>query len=544
MHKTIPALLLFGVFAFSGSAVAQQEEQADQNRSSADSADAIAGVIPRTPENIARLGADLTPMGAPKAGNADGTIPAWDGGLTEADWPEGYEPGGYYLDPFADDEVRLRISAENIEDHSEYLSVGQRAIFERYPESFFMNVYPTRRSASFPERIYEMTRQNADTGQLIAGGEGVADVAEGTPFPIPQNAAELIWNHKLKYKTAGTVRYWNQVVPTASGNYTLIRMREEILGLYFKQGMTIDGVDNVLAYFFQEVESPARLAGNILLVHESLNQIEKPRQAWVYNPGQRRVRRAPNVAYDNPGTASDGQRTSDMTDMFNGALDRYDWKLVGKREMYVPYNSYKVHSDQLKYDDILQPGHIDPDLLRYELHRVWVVDATLKAMGGIGMETVVAGLASQGHRFKPGGLQYQVTGFFRNSGMLTAHHTGDRQKLLMIRNHQCIRSQFDSLAIQQYQLFIVPRHADHNATVDFFPVEGVQGLTQLQHDIVGNINGGVNGADTAATQLLDHPQGGLNREIDVANNPAQITGTGGRRFHCNGRPVIMRGRYR
>ncbi len=378
MHKTIPALLLFGVFAFSGSAVAQQEEQADQNRSSADSADAIAGVIPRTPENIARLGADLTPMGAPKAGNADGTIPAWDGGLTEADWPEGYEPGGYYLDPFADDEVRLRISAENIEDHSEYLSVGQRAIFERYPESFFMNVYPTRRSASFPERIYEMTRQNADTGQLIAGGEGVADVAEGTPFPIPQNAAELIWNHKLKYKTAGTVRYWNQVVPTASGNYTLIRMREEILGLYFKQGMTIDGVDNVLAYFFQEVESPARLAGNILLVHESLNQIEKPRQAWVYNPGQRRVRRAPNVAYDNPGTASDGQRTSDMTDMFNGALDRYDWELVGKREMYIPYNAYRAQSNELTADDLVHPGHLNPEHLRYELHRVWVVEATLR----------------------------------------------------------------------------------------------------------------------------------------------------------------------
>ena len=68
--------------------------------------------------------------------------------------------------------------------------------------------------------------------------------------------------------------------------------------------MTIEEINNILLYFFQEVEAPARLAGNILLVHETLDQTAQQRQAWIYNPGQRRVRRAPNVAYDNPGTAS------------------------------------------------------------------------------------------------------------------------------------------------------------------------------------------------------------------------------------------------
>jgi hypothetical protein len=126
------------------------------------------------------------------------------------------------------------------------------------------------------------------------------------------------------------------------------------------------------------VVAPARLAGSILLVHETLNQVAEPREAWTYNPGQRRVRRAPNVAYDNPGTASDGMRTSDQFDMFNGAPDRYDWKLVGKKEIYVPYNSYKLHSGDVKYDQILSPLHINQDLARYELHRVWVVEATLK----------------------------------------------------------------------------------------------------------------------------------------------------------------------
>ena len=370
-------LALAGALALSAPLAAQDDDDSGQEQMMAAVSD-VDEVIPRSPENIARLGEDLTPMGAPRTGNEDGTIPEWDGGLTREDWPEGYEPGDRHPDPFADDEVRFTITGENYEDYGDKLSVGQKAIFERYPDSFEMKVYPTRRSASFPERIYEMTQRNAETARLVSNGEGVIDAAEGFPFPLPQNARELIWNHKMKYKTAGLIRYWNQVVPTANGSYTLVKLREEILGLYFQEGMTIEDIDNVLLYFFQEVESPARLAGNILLVHDTLNQIEQSRQAWIYNPGQRRVRRAPNVAYDNPGTASDGQRTNDMTDMFNGAMDRFDWELLGKQEMYVPYNSYKAHSADLNPDDLIMPGHLNPEHLRYELHRVWVVEATLR----------------------------------------------------------------------------------------------------------------------------------------------------------------------
>ncbi|MEE4296059.1 MAG: DUF1329 domain-containing protein [Wenzhouxiangella sp.] len=335
-------------------------------------------IIPRTEANIARLGQDLTPMGSLRAGNADGTIPEWTGGLGRDDWPAGYEPGGRHPDPYADDEPLFVITADNYQQYADQLSEGHKAAFERYPETFKMNVYPTRRSASFPERIYEMTKQNASTGRLVGGGEGVVDVAEGLPFPLPQNAYELVWNHKLKYKGTGGVRYFNQVVPTARGSYQLIRLREEFLGLYYVEGNTIEDTNNILLYFFQEVESPARLAGNILLVHESLNQIEQPRQAWIYNPGQRRVRRAPNVAYDNPGTASDGLRTNDMTDMFNGAMDRFTWEIVDQREMFIPYNSYKAHSDELTPDDLVTPGHLNPEHMRYELHRVWIVDAKLR----------------------------------------------------------------------------------------------------------------------------------------------------------------------
>jgi hypothetical protein len=327
-------------------------------------------------DQAARLGKDLTPMGSEKAGNAAGTIPAWEGGITSP--PAGYKVGQFHLDPFASDKVQFSITPSNYKQYAEQLSPGQIAMFERYP-TFRMDVYPTRRSASFPQRTYEYTAKNATACNLVANGEGIEHCAEGFPFPIPQNAYEVIWNHKLKYKGLSVQSYSNQAVPTASGAYTLIRLREEILGLYYKPGNTSESINNILLYYKQEVLGPARLAGQVLLVHETLNAKAAPRQAWVYNPGQRRVRRAPNVAYDNPGTASDGLRTNDMTDMFNGAMDRFDWTLVGKKEMYVPYNSYAAHSDQTKVKDLIRPGHLNPDKLRYELHRVWVVDAKLKA---------------------------------------------------------------------------------------------------------------------------------------------------------------------
>jgi len=120
------------------------------------------------------------------------------------------------------------------------------------------------------------------------------------------------------------------------------------------------------------------LTGTVLLVHETVDQVTDARRAWLYNAGQRRVRRAPQVAYDGPGQGSDGTRTADDFDMFNGSPDRYDWKLVGKKEMYVPYNSYRMHNPEVSYKDLHSKGHLNQDYGRYELHRVWEVEATLK----------------------------------------------------------------------------------------------------------------------------------------------------------------------
>lgn len=328
-----------------------------------------------SPEEISRLGNDLTLVGAEKAGNSEGTIPSWEGGITEP--PAGYKKGDHHLDPFADDKPVVKITGENMSQHADKLSAGHQAMLKAYP-SFFMNIYPTRRSASSPQRIYEATRKSATTAELVNEGDGVKGTVNGIPFPIPQMGIEVIWNHLLRYRGELAVRKIAQAALTRDGDYTLVKFDDEFNLIYAAEGMTEEKLDNKILLFKQVVTSPARLAGNILLVHETLDQIKEPRAAWVYNPGQRRVRRAPNVSYDNPGTASDGIRTNDQFDMFNGATDRYDWKLAGKKEIYVPYNSYKLHSDSLKYKDILTPLHVNPEHLRYELHRVWVVEATLK----------------------------------------------------------------------------------------------------------------------------------------------------------------------
>jgi len=325
--------------------------------------------------DVARLGQDLTPLGAEKAGNTDGSIPAWEGGITTP--PSSYKKGMHHPDPYGDDKVLFTITKDNLEQYKEKLTAGHQAMLKTY-DNFKLNIYPTHRSASSPQRIYDATKKVAQTAELINNGDGVKGTVNGIPFPIPKSGIEVLWNHMLRYRGDRASREIAQAPMTRGGDYNLVKFDDEFSLIYSQEGMTEDQLKNRILLFRQEVTSPARLAGNVLLVHETLDQVKEPRAAWVYNPGQRRVRRAPNVAYDNPGTAADSLRTSDQFDMFNGAPDRYDWKLIGKKEIFIPYNSYLVHSDKLKYKDILTPLHLNPDYLRYELHRVWIVEATLR----------------------------------------------------------------------------------------------------------------------------------------------------------------------
>jgi len=326
--------------------------------------------------DLARLGQELTPLGAERAGNADGSIPAWDGGLTSG--PAGYAPGDHHPDPFADESPLFTITAANFGAYRDLLTVGAVAMFETYPDTYKMPVYPTHRTASVPQRIYDATKEFAPTAQVINDGAGISGAIRGIPFPVPESGIEVLWNHLLRYRGDAAIRRIGQAAPQRNGSYTMVEFQDEFWFNYARDDIGPQDLNNTIIFFKQEVKAPPRLAGTILMVHETLDQVMEPRRAWVYNAGQRRVRRAPQVAYDNPGTAADGMRTADQFDMFNGAPDRYNWELVGKREMFVPYNSYRLHSDEVSPKDILTPLHINQDLTRYEKHRVWVVEATLK----------------------------------------------------------------------------------------------------------------------------------------------------------------------
>lgn len=328
-----------------------------------------------SPEEAARLGGDeLTPIGAERAGNADGTIPPWEGGITEL--PAGYTEGERLVNPFAEDEVLFTITAENMEQYAENLSPGQMALFRRYPDTYQMPVYPSRRSANLPDSEYELIKEWATKTDLVAGGNGLVDFRASIPFPIPDSGVEVIWNHVTRYRTPqGVKRRYIQAPVQANGAFAPVLFEEEAI---FANRFPGNPYPNRLFVFLQRILAPARLEGDVLLVHENLNQVQEPRSAWVYNAGQRRVRLAPSIAYDGPGVAADGLRTADDLDLFNGAPDRYNWELVGKQELYIPYNAYALRRGDLQYTDIIKPGHMDPQYLRYELHRVWVVDATLK----------------------------------------------------------------------------------------------------------------------------------------------------------------------
>ncbi|RMR37147.1 DUF1329 domain-containing protein [Pseudomonas syringae group genomosp. 3] len=327
--------------------------------------------------DVTLLGSRLTPLGGEMAGNDAGSIPAWSGGITRP--PPGYKGSGTrHVDPYAADKPLFTITHANLEHYRARLTPGQVAMFETYPDTYQMPIYPTRRSGSAPQWVYDNTRRNAEKARLIADGNGFVDAYGGIPFPVPEKGIQAIWNHIARYRGHYVVRKASEVAIQRDGSVKPVITRQEILFRFYDPRGSFASLDNVLFYYLSFTQCPARMTDSAVLVHETLDQVQEPRQAWAYNAGQGRVRRAPSLAYDLPIPASDGQRTADDTDMFNGSPDRYEWTLMGKREVYIPYNNYRISSPDIAYRQLLQVGHINPAYTRHELHRVWVVEGRLK----------------------------------------------------------------------------------------------------------------------------------------------------------------------
>ncbi|MEK6789768.1 MAG: DUF1329 domain-containing protein [Pseudomonadota bacterium] len=334
-----------------------------------------------------RLGKDLTPIGAERGASADGLIPAWQGRdfytakQTQVTRPElealrkGNPANAFALlsGKLADDKPRLTITRANMAQYAAQLTEGHKAMFRLYP-SYKMNIYPTVRTGFFPDQIYAATKKNATSAQL-QGTDDLTGAAIGFPFPIPKTGAEVIWNHRLKYRGNAVRLVNNSAIVAQNGGVQQSRFIADVKFIYANY-KTPAPADNKLALYFSAKNlAPARVAGQSTLVHEPLMG---SRSAWLFDPGIGRVRRAPDVGFDNPTLGADGEQFNDQVDTFNGSLERYDWKLLGKKPMLIAYNSGRIQSPALKVKDLLTKGHANQDHARYELHRVWVVEATLK----------------------------------------------------------------------------------------------------------------------------------------------------------------------
>jgi hypothetical protein len=325
-----------------------------------------------TPEEAKALGTTLTSVGAEKAANKDGTIPAYTGGMTTP--PAGYKAGdGLRPDPFAADKVKVAIDAKSMAPYADKLTEGTKALMQKYP-SFRIDVYPTHRSVAFPKYVTDNTEKDATRAKTTNNGLSIEGAHAGFPFPIPKTGNEAMWNHLVRFNGPAYEAKYRNLNVDANGHTALATEGQSVQEYPFW-----DPAKTSETYWRLKLSytAPARRAGEALLLVDPLDIGTKDRRAWAYLPGQRRVKVAPDLSFDTPNPGTAGATTFDDTFMFNGSMDRFDFKLVGKKEMFVPYNDYKAVYGS-KQDDLLKPNHLNPDLVRWELHRVWVVDATLK----------------------------------------------------------------------------------------------------------------------------------------------------------------------
>jgi hypothetical protein len=345
----------------------------------ATAASVIAAAIPiRSRAQNATYTADdlkstLTPLGGLRAGNADGSIPAWTGGYTTV--PAGYGSGTPRPNFFPDDKVLLSINSTNFSQYQDKLPAGVAALMQRYPD-YRIDVYVTRRTASAPQYVYDYTYKNASNAQLAPDGNSISNAYGGLPFPIPQNGHEVMWNHLLAWRSQ-TVLYASESHEITSSGDVIFETRSTNwfqFPYYFENGEA--DYQGFYSQAYIDPTAPPFEAGSSIVTLSPTNPIVTPVESWTYLQGERRVRRAPELQYDTPNSLAGGTTNWDEVNVFSGKLDRYDLLLVGTKEMYVPYNCNAAWSATVEQQ--FMPHFLNPDLVRWELHRVRVVEMTVK----------------------------------------------------------------------------------------------------------------------------------------------------------------------
>lgn len=323
-------------------------------------------------DEASQLKSALTPLGGERAGNKDGSIPAWSGAVTKA---AGAKVGDVPVSLFPAEKPVVQISASNLAQYADKLSEGTQALLKKYPESFRVNAFPTHRTAVAPQHVYDATARNAANCKTVDAGLSVEGCFGGVPFPIPKAGVEVIWNYILRIEPESVEFGSKNIVGTSNGARTMATRTDNFYQhpYYYKDGSAKGWTGEYFLQRFNTTAPPFK-AGESLVLRDSINA-KVPRQAWQYLVGQRRVRRAPTVAYDTPDFVSSGANYFDEVMGYMGHPDRFEWKLVGKREMYIPYNNNELVT--AKESEAFDKHHLNSGKLRWELHRVWEIEATV-----------------------------------------------------------------------------------------------------------------------------------------------------------------------
>jgi hypothetical protein len=325
-----------------------------------------------TAEEAARLKTDLTPFGAERAGNKDGTIPAWTGGHTTP--LPGFKNGGRRGDPFASEKPLYSITAANMAQHAEKLTEGTQALLKKYPQTFRVDVYKTHRTAAAPQWVYDNTFKNATTAKM--DGVTVTGAFGGIPFPVPRSGLEVMANHELHWRGESWQNDFRGYLGTASGQRVLsVDAVGDWQMPYYTQGQADKFKGEYWLIRLVNSGPPVR-AGEAITGRQNLEHDKSG--TWVYLTGQRRVRKLPNACCDTPTPASAGVMPASTRWTCSPAARQLRLEDRGQAGDADPLQHQPHARAGQGRSDLLMAHHLNPDHVRWELHRVWVVEANLK----------------------------------------------------------------------------------------------------------------------------------------------------------------------
>ncbi len=314
--------------------------------------------------------ADISLVGADPGPNESGEIPAWVG-IAGLQCPADYEKGDFLPNPYEAEKPLYRIDHTNVDKYKHRLSFGQVTRLKRH-KRFYMNIYPAHRNLEYLPEYYAATIETQksvkiDEDNTLIGFKG------GVAFPHAKNGLEAAWNVRRMYTSDDAMSSLVDRIVSPAGKIKKTIQIAKVMTL--GEGRITHKLPNpnklaqkIVAFYTY----PADTAGTCFMAYSYLDST-KLDETWLYLPTLRRVRRAPSMT---GGGQIDGELCMDENGQeFRGNVNDWTWKLHGKKEHYVAYNCFSIFVKGTKPEDECWAQDLNPERLRYELHRVYKLEA-------------------------------------------------------------------------------------------------------------------------------------------------------------------------